>query len=240
MTHVRLETVLKKILADVKSDAGYELTYVLRRDGIEITTTDFKVREFYNQEERPLDPGPGGVPEGRVDLNNNFHYLPLVQAEFDKRPLEEAFKELADAAAWNVILDARAAEKAKPVTASLINVPLDTAVELLANMSGLTVVPRDKALYVTTKETAVAMQKEMRERVTPPQPPGGVPPGGLPPGGFGMPPGGMPPGGFGFPPGGIGAPAAPADPQKTPAEVAKAQAELAQRRQSRSEPKQDK
>jgi hypothetical protein len=150
--------------------------------------------------------------------------LNLVQAEFDKRPLEEALKELADATECNILFDPRAAEKAKPVTATLVNVPLETAVELLADMDGLKVVLRDHVLYVTTKENAEVMQKELRERLAAsqpqgqqgPQPPqGGIGPG-VPPGGPGVPPGGLgvPPGGpGGFPPGppgmGPGGPAGP-------------------------------
>jgi hypothetical protein len=115
----------------------------------------------------------------------------LVCAEFDKRPLDEALKELADATDSTLVLDGRAAEQAKVVTATLINVPLDTAVDLLANMTGLKVVSRDRMLYVTTKDNADAMDKELKDRVkiTPVKPvPGqqGGPP--LPPGSGGIAP----------------------------------------------------
>jgi hypothetical protein len=198
MTGVRLESVLKKILARVPSQSG--ATYVLRRDGIEITTVDAKHAEFRVPSDHapPLPPGlmdlgPPGVAQ--VDIA-------LVQAEFDKRPLDQALREIADATDSNVILDGRAADKAKTVTATLINVPLDTAVEILANMSGLQVVSRDRVLYVTTKDNADAMQKQVRERVGAGQ--FGMPGVGPLPGGPGLFGPGQPGSGVGPGPGGLG------------------------------------
>jgi hypothetical protein len=173
MTNVPLASVLKKVLARVPSASG--ATYVLRRDGIEITTEGAKWAEFRNPSDHALpgladDMDPNGPPPVPIVL---------VEAEFDKRPLDEALKELAVATECNVLLDARAAEQARPVTATLINVPLDTAVDLLADMSGLHVVSRDRVLYVTTKENAEAMQKELRDLIgvthtIPTGPPGGL------------------------------------------------------------------
>ncbi len=172
MTRVRLSTVLNKILARVPSSTG--ATYVLRRDGIEITTEGAKVAEFRNASEHL----PPGLTEDRDPNGPPPAPIPLVQAEFDKKSLDEALKELADATEHNVLLDPRAAEKAKPVTATLINVPLDTAVDLLANMSGLQVVSRDRVLYVTTKDNADAMQKELKDRIGPVPTPMPAQPGG--------------------------------------------------------------
>jgi len=220
MTHVRLSTVLKKILERVPSMSG--ATYVLRRDGIEITTEAAKTAEFRN----PADHAPS-IPEGVDPLTIPPTPLHLVQAEFDKRPLDEALKELADATDCTVVLDVREKEKAKTVTATLINVPLDTAVELLANMAGLQVVSRDRVLYVTTKENADAMAKELRRRVPPPPTP--APPGMPQP----------------FPPGpGLPAPdptkPVPPGAIKTRAGDAEHLAQLDRPRPSRSEPGQDK
>jgi hypothetical protein len=174
MRHVRLATVLKTILARIPyrnqpvSATETGATYVIRPDGIEMTTWTFKEVEFYRHrvppDHSPPAPLDDNAPEG---LNVGYRNLPLVQAEFDKRPLEEAFKELADATECSVILDPRVSERAKPVTAALINLPLDTAVEMLANMSGLSVLFRDRGLYVTTKENIDAMQKELTERIRP-------------------------------------------------------------------------
>jgi hypothetical protein len=173
MSKVRLSTVLKTLLGRINTQDQQQqiamennATYVIRRDGIEITTLTFKEVEFYRHrispDHTPPSPIDGESPEG---LSWGFRYFPLVQAEFDKRPLEEALQELANATECSVVLDPRAAEKAKPVTATLINLPLDTAVEMLANMSGFSVLLRDRGLYVTIKVNFEAMQKELVDRV---------------------------------------------------------------------------
>lgn len=240
MTQVRLGTVLQKILNRFPLPE-LSVTYVLRRDGIQITTTDAVAREFY-PDEGVVDPVTG-QPVNALDDNvpvNIRRLFPLVQVEFDKRPLGEALQELADATDWTVVLDGRAAEKAKPLTATLVNVPLDAAVELLADMAGLTVIRRNKSMYVTTKENAVALQKARKERASF-QVGGGI--GGM--GGF---QGGMGfQGGIGFG-GGIGGgntpqasgqsppastpkpPAAPETAKPTPPELAQMQAEIAKLR----------
>ena len=91
--------------------------------------------------------------------------FPLVYVEFYKDPLAEALKELATATECNIVLDTRAEERAKtPVTATLTNVPLDQAVLMLANMAGLKPVRIGKALYVTTPDNALALQREQDEK----------------------------------------------------------------------------
>jgi hypothetical protein len=53
------------------------------------------------------------------------------------------------------VIDARAREKATTrVTATLNNVPVDTAVLILADMADLRMIVLDNVLYVTTKENA--------------------------------------------------------------------------------------
>jgi hypothetical protein len=87
--------------------------------------------------------------------------LPLIQVEIEKRPLEEALKELASAAQVNIVIGVGAAEKAKiPVTATLLNVPVDTAVKILAEMAELKPVFLDRVLFVTTRENAARLQEE--------------------------------------------------------------------------------
>lgn len=92
---------------------------------------------------------------------------PVVLADLTGRPLEEALRELADTSGINVVLDARAGGKAKTiVTASLNNVPIDTAVLILADMVDLRPVALDNVLYVTSKENAeqlLAWQEKQAE-----------------------------------------------------------------------------
>jgi hypothetical protein len=60
-----------------------------------------------------------------------------------------------------VVLDARVEDKgALKVTALLRNVPVETAVEVLADMAGLAVVQRGNVLYVTSTENAAKLLKE--------------------------------------------------------------------------------
>jgi hypothetical protein len=137
--HTRLGTVLKKALSRVSPSA----TYIIRDDHIEITTVHAIRKEFFA--DRPHGP-----------------FSPLVAGNFDKVPLEAALKELAHSG--NIVLDARAAKEGQtPVTADLVNVPLDTAVRMLADMAGLKIVPLDNALYVTSKDNARLLMEEQEK-----------------------------------------------------------------------------
>jgi hypothetical protein len=140
--HARIETILRRVLHRVSPSA----TYFIRGDMIEVTTTEAIRKEFFA--ERPTMPGP--LP-------------PLVSGAFDKVPLEAALKELNHYG--NVVLDARAAKEGQvQVSADLSNVPLDTVVQMFADMAGLGVVLLDNALYVTSKDNARVLLKE-REKL---------------------------------------------------------------------------
>jgi len=238
MKGVRLETVLKRILARAQTPAG-PVDYVLRREGIEITTARAKIAEFYRSANHPP---AGNDPLEEGPDADQFRLLPLVQVQFTRTLLDDALHTLANATDQSIVLDPRANEEPKPVTATLLNVPLDTAVELLANMAGLKVVTRDRVLFVTTKKNADAMEQELRDRTPlPPAPvnPGiGTAPGGGPSPGIGPFPGSGPggpivPGGGGTPlgHGGVGPPPGPQPPAGVSAELADLQAELAAARE---------
>jgi hypothetical protein len=138
-----LERALQDLLARVPSDSG--ATYLIRDRYIEITTVQALSKE--------------------VRGHNNGPLLPLVNANIDRLLLSEALQLLAEQAGLNVVVDARAGEKAKAaVTARLRNVPLDTAVRLLANMAELKSVQIDNVLYVTTPDNAKALQEEQEKR----------------------------------------------------------------------------
>jgi hypothetical protein len=151
MNNVRLDRVLRKILSRIPVSA----TYLVRRDGIEITTVTAQKDEVWG-------PNYQGQP------------LPLVHVNFDQTPLDEALKELADQAGMNVMLDARVAGKAKTlVTSRLVNAPLDTAVRMLADMADLKPYQVDNLLYVTTKENATKLEAKDHERLSTEDPAGG-------------------------------------------------------------------
>jgi type II secretory pathway component HofQ len=88
----------------------------------------------------------------------------LVHTRFENTSLTEALRELSDQAGFNVVLDARVADKAKTamVTARLNNTPLDTAVALLADMAELKPVLTDNLLYVTSRENAAKLEEQRR------------------------------------------------------------------------------
>jgi hypothetical protein len=141
MKNVTLERVVRKVLERIPVATG---TMWLARGGdVEITTVRAYRKEFY----------PERYPDGP--------FPPLVSADLDKRPLEEALKILATDADANIVLDTRAGEKGKTsVTARLANVPLDTAVLLLADMAELDSFQVDGVYYVTTKENAENLRKK--------------------------------------------------------------------------------
>lgn len=140
MNRVPLGTVLRKVLARVPAQSG--AAYIVRDGTVEITTQASLVKEIW-----------GDAYQGP--------YLPLVNTGFDKRPLEDALKDLAAATEYNIVLDSRVAEKAKiPVSANFTNTPLDTAVRLLADMADLKPFLVDNVIYVTTRERAKQLEEQ--------------------------------------------------------------------------------
>lgn len=146
--NISLSRVLRKILDRLPSESPG--IYVVRDEGIELTTAD----AFGNEIGRPPE-NPTGATQT----------IPMVYVSVDKRPLEQALKLLADKTGFTVVLDARAAQEGKsPVSATLKNVPLDTAVRLLADMADLRSVLIDNTLYVTTPENADRLLAEQNRR----------------------------------------------------------------------------
>jgi DNA-directed RNA polymerase subunit K/omega len=144
-----LSTVLKKILARIAIPSG--AVYVLRKDRIEITTGMYVADEFYPRRARPP-------------------FSPLVIVSFENKPLDKALSELAGQTQRNVVLDVRAGKAGKTsITADFLNVPLNEAVLLLADMANLDSVPVGRTYYVTTRENAktlrAAQQREQRARL---------------------------------------------------------------------------
>jgi hypothetical protein len=156
MKNVAVERVLHKLLDRVTSDSG--AAFLVRREAVEITTRAARDAEVW-----PRDPN-NADGEG---MSRQPH-LPLVSATFNQKPLGEALKELARQSGMNVLVDVRAAEKAKtPVTARFQNAPLDTAVGVLADMADLKPFPLDNALYVTNRENADRLEERTRPKPGP-------------------------------------------------------------------------
>jgi len=143
MQNVTLERYLRAILGRVPVTSG--ATFIPRKDRIEITTNQWLRTQIWGKDHK----GP---------------FLPLVHGRFEKTSLDEALKTLAEQSEHNVFLDPKAGEKGKtPVTARMLNLPLDTAVTMLADMADLQAVLQDNAIYVTTRENALRWESRNRK-----------------------------------------------------------------------------
>jgi type II secretory pathway component HofQ len=139
----RLSTVLQKVLSRVPTRTGAR--FLVRKEYIEITTADAVREEF-------------GIPRGRP-------LLPLVWESFEGVPLATALQTLGDDSNFNVVIDPQLAGKLKtPVTAMLKNVPLDTAVRVLAGMASLRAVRADNVFYITPAENADWVEENVAGR----------------------------------------------------------------------------
>lgn len=108
--------VLREVLARVPVPSG--ALYLVRRDHLEVTTARAARLEIFGDADRPLPP--------------------LVHVEFTRQLLGDALAGVARSAGYRLAIDPRVGEKVKtPVTATLRNVPADTAARLLADMAGL-------------------------------------------------------------------------------------------------------
>ncbi len=93
--------------------------------------------------------------------------LPRKQVAFDKKPLQDALKELTDGTGYGLVIDAaRLGDKVKtPVSLEIKDAPVDTAVRLLADLAGLRAVVMDNVVYLTTPENAKELQADQDQRL---------------------------------------------------------------------------
>lgn len=143
MTGVKLSTVLRKVLDQIEGN-GARATYRLRDEYVEITTT------------RHTNPRA---------WTGNRNLVPGVEAKLVQIPLMLALGELSDRTGISIVVDQRMADAAATlVTADLDDVPLDTAVRMLTDMTNLKMVALDNVIYVTSVRNAKVMEAEQRER----------------------------------------------------------------------------
>jgi RNA polymerase sigma factor (sigma-70 family) len=141
-----LGRVLKTALARLPVDA----VFLIRKDLIEITTLKAARAELGLKENWLARMGLAAEPP-----------LVLVWEEFRKVPLENALAALSASTGANIVVDARVEEKAAAkVSARLMNVSIDNAVRVLADMAGLAVVRLENVLYVTSPENAARLKKK--------------------------------------------------------------------------------
>lgn len=126
-------------------------TYLVRRSHIEFVPIAVARRE-------------ARLPE--ADKNGEpLHPYPLVSAVVRERPLTDALADLAADHDLTVLVSPQVGDqKSAFVTARLLNVPADQAVELLALQADLRVVRRGTAFLVTSKEHADNLFSERMDR----------------------------------------------------------------------------
>jgi hypothetical protein len=85
-----------------------------------------------------------------------------VNISFDKTPVAQALKQLAQDTATNLVLDPRVAKNGTaPVTLELEDVALETAVRLMAEVVDLHPVRVGNTLFITSKTNAAEMRKDL-------------------------------------------------------------------------------
>jgi hypothetical protein len=120
--------------------------FLIRRDAVEITT--YQVLRYELK-----------LPDDDEDLNRLQPPTTVLWEEFQNEPLSAALARIAEEAETSILIDPNVKQKAATkLTVTLRNVPLDDALELLANMAGLVVVTRTNAYYVTTPANAAQMR----------------------------------------------------------------------------------
>jgi RNA polymerase sigma factor (sigma-70 family) len=149
--HSSLDRVLQKVLSRVPGTS--RAMFLVRDDCLEITTEQAARDELGIEKKKdPVDGEPVG--EG---------LLPLISEDFVRTDIKEVLKKFAEGSGYNVILDPRvqkAEGPAQEVTVRLLNVPVDVAIGLIAEMSNLTVVRQANIFFVTTEKTAEKMRKD--------------------------------------------------------------------------------
>lgn len=144
-----LNVYLRALPSGGDPDGADRVTYLIREWGIEITTVN-KARveagltEAIQLADESEDQGAGARARARLNL-------PLVSLAAENIPVTEAVQQLARVYGLNVVFDkqARQAAAQAPVSARLLNVPADTALELLAGEASLDVSRKGNTFRIT-------------------------------------------------------------------------------------------
>ncbi len=144
MKNVKVSEILRRLLKQVPVGVG-EATYVILGDTILITTEVFAPYRWMHQR---------------------------VNVACEKEELASVMKKLAHETGTNVVIDARLAKEGQAlITVEMHDLPLDTAVYMLAEMVGLLPVRVDNVLYITTKDNVAAIRCDSdRKLITGPCP----------------------------------------------------------------------
>jgi RNA polymerase sigma factor (sigma-70 family) len=157
MNATPLAFVLKKILTRVPVPSG--ATFLIRKDHIEITTGQAVFQELGVRKIRVKQEDP----QEAVDDASPPALSPLVWEDLKKVRLDKALRDIGEDTGVTIVLDPRTESKSSiELTTTLRNVPVEAAVETLADMAGLSVVYRNNVLYVTSPENAERLLKSRR------------------------------------------------------------------------------
>jgi hypothetical protein len=215
-----LGKVIARILARLTVPSG--ATFLVREDGIEITTGAFVAAEIPIERRqsgkalaaggrarkktspakpaanlpRPGKPGlgggvpaAGGLPQGLgggpgigggpqgiggvmgigesgiVNLEDKSFTVAVVSVAVQNQPLEEALRQIRSQANISLVLDPALGEKAQtPLTVTLLNAPVDSALQVLTAMVELDVVWLDNIFYLTTENKAQELRTSWPDR----------------------------------------------------------------------------
>jgi hypothetical protein len=139
---VPLDTVLSKLMSRLPFET--DPIYLIRRNGIVITTKKQASKLILGDENKPLPP--------------------LVFAKFEKIQLNEALADISNHTDVNIVMDESVAAKGEEkVSARFMNTPVDTAVRILADRHGFTSLRMDNVIYVTSREKAVKLHEEIEK-----------------------------------------------------------------------------
>lgn len=124
------------------------VTYLVRPDYIEITTREAAQKEAGLPEaiqEATTTGEPGEVVRAKARMN-----LPLVCVAVKDKPLGAVLKDLTRVYGLNIVVEPGARQAlAAELTEQLLNVPADTALEVLAGQAGLSVVRKGNVFRIT-------------------------------------------------------------------------------------------
>jgi hypothetical protein len=124
------------------------VTYLVRDGYIEITTLESALKQAAFDE--AIEEAGSFVTPTALDLAKARLKLPLVCVVVENRTVKEVFDTLANVYGLNIMIDTAAREQMKTrLTERLLNVPADTAIELLAKQAGLHVVRKGNVFRVT-------------------------------------------------------------------------------------------
>jgi hypothetical protein len=129
-------------------------TFLVRRDHIEIVSVEHAAKETKSQ-----------IRATDGETRRESLGAPLISTIIKEKPLNEAVAKLAEIYDLNVIVSPQAGDaRTGFVSARLLNVPADKALELLALQADLRVVKKGNAFVLTSKEHAEGMFNEKLDR----------------------------------------------------------------------------